>query len=174
MTIKIEFSEEEKKGISYERYHHPHPRVQRKMEAVWLKSQGLPHREICRLTGVSKGTLGKYLKAYQEGGIEALKEIKFYKPQSELVGHTETIEAYFGEHPPATIKEAMAKIEELTGLKRSEPQVRHFLKSIGLKRRKIGMLPAKADPQAQAVFKAEKLDPILAEAKAGTRKVFFC
>ncbi len=38
----------------------------------------------------------------------------------------------------------MAKIEELTGLKRSETQVEKFLKSSGMKCRKVGMLPAKA------------------------------
>jgi hypothetical protein len=27
--------------IRHDRYHHPHPRVQRKMEVLWLKSQGL-------------------------------------------------------------------------------------------------------------------------------------
>ncbi len=30
--IKIEFSEEEIKALHYERFHHPHPRVQMKME----------------------------------------------------------------------------------------------------------------------------------------------
>ncbi|VAX36259.1 Mobile element protein, partial [hydrothermal vent metagenome] len=34
--IKFNFTEKEKELLSYERYHHPHPRVQRKMEALWL------------------------------------------------------------------------------------------------------------------------------------------
>jgi transposase len=116
--IKIDFTEEEKKALDYGRYNYPHPRVQGKMEALWLKSQGLSHKEICRLTGISPNTLCGYLRAYQEGGIEALKKLKFYQPQSELSEHTATIEAYFREHPPASVKEAMAKIEELTGIKR--------------------------------------------------------
>ena len=66
--------------------------------------------------------------------------------------HTATIEAYFREHPPATAKEAMAKIEELTGIKRSENRVREFLKSIGMAPRKVGMIPAKADPDEQEQF----------------------
>ncbi|PXF55456.1 MAG: IS630 family transposase, partial [Candidatus Methanogaster sp.] len=37
--IEIEFTEEEMKALDYERYCHPHPRVQRRMEALWLKSQ---------------------------------------------------------------------------------------------------------------------------------------
>jgi len=170
--IKIEFTEAEKKALSYERYHHPHPRVQRKMEALWLKSQAITHKEICRLTGISKPTLCSSLKDYSEGGIEKLKEINFYQPQSDLVKHTQTIEGYFPDNPPASIKEAMAKIEELTGIKRSETQIRHDLKSIGMKRRKIGMIPAKADSEKQDIFKTEKLEPVLEEAKAGTRKVY--
>lgn len=171
--IKIEFTEAEKKALSYERYHHPHPRVQRKMEALWLKSQLYEHKEICRLTGISKPTLCTYLKDYKQGGIEKLKEINFYKPQSNLVSHTQTIEAYFNDNPPANIKEAMAKIEELTEIKRSETQIRHYLKSIGMKLCGIGMLPAKAEPEVQEKFKKEKLEPVLEQAKDGTRKVYF-
>jgi transposase len=116
--IKIEFTEEEAQALNYERYHHPHPRVQRRMEALWLKSQNVSHKEICRLTGISPNTLRSYLRKYQECGIEGLKEVNFHQPQSELNQHTATIEAYFREHPPASVKEAMAKIEELTGIKR--------------------------------------------------------
>ena len=170
--ITIEFTEEEKQTLHHERFHHPHPRVQQKMEAVWLKSQGLAHQEICRLTCISKPTLCTYLKDYQEGGIEKLKAVNFYRPTSELAVHASTLEGYFREHPPASIKEAAAKIEELTGIKRSETQVRHFLTSLGMKPRKVGMIPAKADPERQEQFKHDELEPLLEEAKAETRKVF--
>jgi DNA-binding CsgD family transcriptional regulator len=60
--IHIKFTESEMKALNYERYHHPHPRVQRKMEALWLKSQKLSHQEIGRLTGISSKTLQRYLK----------------------------------------------------------------------------------------------------------------
>ena len=171
-VIKIEFTDKEKSALHYERFHHPHPRVQQKMEAVWLKSQELPHNEICRLTCISKPTLCQYLKCYQEGGIEKLKEISFYKPQSEMMKHKSSIEAYFREHPVAGIKEAMAKIEELTGVRRSENRVREFLKSAGMKRRKVGMIPAKADPDKQEEFSEKELKPLLSEAKEGKRAVF--
>ena len=170
--IAIEFSEEEKQALHYERFHHPHPRVQQKMEALWLKSQELAHKEICRLTCISKATLCTYLKDYQEGGIDKLKELNFYQPESALAAYTSTLEAYFREHPPASIKEAMGKIEELTGIQRSETQVRQFLKSMGMKCRKVGMIPAKADPEKQEQFKEKQLEPLLEEAKAETRKAF--
>jgi transposase len=130
------------------------------MEALWLKSQKMSHKEICRLTGISPSTLRRYIKAYQQGGIDALKELIFYQPQSELMHHKATIEAYVREHPPASVKEAMAKIEELTGIKRSENRVREFLKSIGLSPRKVGMIPAKADPEEQESFVMEELEAL--------------
>jgi transcriptional regulator with XRE-family HTH domain len=71
------------------------------MEPLWLKSQKLSHEEICRLTGISSNTLRRYLREYQRGGIEALKELNVYQPQSELNQHTATIEAYFREHAPS-------------------------------------------------------------------------
>ncbi len=73
--ISIEFTELERQALHYERFHHPHPRVQRKMEAVWLKSHQLPHRKIAQLVGISENTLRSYLREYQLGGISALKQV---------------------------------------------------------------------------------------------------
>jgi len=171
--IKLGFTEAEKQMLNYERYHHPHPRVQRKMEALWLKSQKVAHSEISRLTGISSTTLTSYLREYQKGGIEALKTVRFHRPQSELSKHRGTLEAYFREHPPASTKQAMATIETLTGVRRSPNRVRLFLKHIGLKFRKVGMIPAKADVEVQETFKTTELEPRLEEAQAGKRAVFF-
>lgn len=115
------------------------------MDVLWLKTNELPHQQIAEIAGVSKNTVSRYLRMYNEGGIDKLREVNFYKPQSDLAKHTSTIKAYFKDNPPATIKEVMSIIEKLTGLKRSETQVRKFLKAIGLKRLKVGHVPSKAD-----------------------------
>jgi transposase len=151
--ITIEFSDEDKAALNYERYNHPHPFVQRKMEALWLKSQELPHKEICRLTNVCSTTLTGYLRDYQQGGIEALKSLSFRRPKSDLDIHRNTLEAHFRDHPPASAQHAMDTIETLTGVKRSPERVRVFMKRIGMKCRKAGMIPAKADPAKQDAFK---------------------
>jgi hypothetical protein len=65
--LHIEFTPEQVETLHHERFHHPHPRVQLKMEAVYLKSQGLPHHEICRLVRISENTLRTYLRQFQEG-----------------------------------------------------------------------------------------------------------
>jgi transposase len=143
------------------------------MEALYLKSQNLPHKDICRLSGISANTLRTFLNDFQQGGIPQLKVCKFYKPESGMKKFQGLIEDYFKEHPPASIKEAMAEIEKLTGIRRTENRVREFLKSIGIKRRKVGMIPAKADVEEQEQFLKEKLQPRLNEAKEGKRTVFF-
>ena len=165
--IRIKFNQKEIEAFNYERYHYPHPRVQRKMEALWLKSQGLEHHRICQLTGISNPTFVSYLKDYQEGGIERLKELTFYRPESELKEHTKDLKEYFSKHPPANIAEAILKIEELTGIKRSPTQVNLFLKSIGFSRRKIGMIPAKAEVLVQEEFKKKNWSRSLKRRKKG-------
>lgn len=128
MTTQLEFTPEIIEALNYERYYHPVPLVQRRMEVLWLKSHGLSHEMIAKLGGVSENTMRDYFQLYAAGGVEKLKEINFYRPESELNAHFTSLEAYFREHPVSTIKEAQSKIEELTGIKRSETQVREFLK----------------------------------------------
>ena len=73
--IAIDFTEEDI------RYHHP---LQRKMEALWLKHQGLPHSQII---AISPNTLRAYLRHYQTGGIDALKQLNYCPQESELLAH---------------------------------------------------------------------------------------
>ena len=172
-TIQLEFTPEIQAQLQYERYHYPHPIVQRRMETLWLKSQGLPHAQIAQLAGISPNTMREYFHLYQASGMARLKELHLYHPTSDLAAHTVSLEAHSRAEPPATIKEAQSEIETLTGIHRSETQVRHYLQTLGLRWRKVGMLPAKADPEVQATYLETELEPRLAEAQAGQRAVFF-
>ena len=135
--IHLEFTQESIAQLKYERYHHPHSRVQSKMSAVYLKSQGLKHKEIERIEGICGNTLLGYLREYQDGGVERLKELHFYSPKSALEEHAKSIEEYFTKNPPSSINEAVAKIEELTGIKRKRESVRVFLKKTDLSLKKL-------------------------------------
>jgi transposase len=128
MTIQLEITPEILKEVHYQRYHHPVPLVQRRMEAVWLKGHRLPHAQIAQLVGVTENTIRDYFQLYQQGGIEKLKELNYYRPESALNNHITSLEAHFLDNPPASIKEAQSEIEAITGIKRSETQVAEFLK----------------------------------------------
>ena len=93
-----------------------------------------------------------YLRDYKAEGIAKLKELTFNRPQSEMKQYQESLESYFGEHPPKTLAHAAATITELTGIVRSREQVRHFLKSMGMSCRRVGVISAKANPEAQEEF----------------------
>lgn len=128
MTLQLEFTSEILKELYYHRYHHLAPLVQRRMDALWLKAHRLPQAQIAELVGVTENTLRDYFELYQQGGLEKLKELNYYRPESQLHAHSVSLEAYFRENPPASIKEAQSEVEAITGVKRSETQVREFLK----------------------------------------------
>lgn len=107
------------------------------------------------------------MRTYKEGGIAALKVLPFRRPRSDLAEHRDTLAAYFRDPPPASAKEAMATIEQRTGLKRSPERMRVFLKRRGMKCRKVGMMPAKADIAAQADFKKKSLPHAWQKPKQG-------
>lgn len=144
--LQISFTSEEREKLHYQRFNHPHPFVQKKMEVLYLKSldRKLPHELIAEIANISQNTMLSYFRDYQTGGIEKLKEVNFYRPQSELFEHKQTIEQYFRQNPPASLAEASAKIEELTGIKRGLTQTAKFIKNLGMKLRKVGSIPGKA------------------------------
>jgi hypothetical protein len=151
--LRLSFTEEAIKELDYQRYHHPHPRVQKKMEVVLLKAKGVSNEQIAHCVGICQNTVRSYLREYEQGGIETLKQVRFRQPQSELQGHKTTLEAHFQEHPPTSIAQATHVIEELTGIKRSEVQVGIFLKKMGMKRLKTYAIPAKCAVDEQETFK---------------------
>ncbi len=178
MTTQIQFTQKELDELYTERYNHPDPKVQRKMEAVYLKSCGLQHKEIQRICRISSNTtMSRYLTSYKEHGIDGLKKQNYKGQPSELGKHSESLEELFKADPPNCANAAREMIKEKTGILRSPSQVRAFMKRIGMGYRKVGFVPGKSDDpekqQEQEKFRTEKLEPLLEEAKEGKRVVLF-
>lgn len=114
--------------LASERYLHPDPRVQRRMEVLWLIGQGETQSRAGKLAGVSKATVERYAAIYRSQGVAGLRLFHWVKPVSALESHRSSLEESFREHPPHTVAEACARIKELTGVERGESQVRAFLK----------------------------------------------
>jgi len=174
--INIEFTEEQIDELEHERFYYPEPRIQRKLEALYLKSQKMPHGVICELCRISNVTLVEYFRQYLEGGVSKLK-LNLYKGKENLLApHIETLEDYLRNNPPHSAVEAQAVIQEKTGIKRCLTQVREFLKRIGFKYRKVGSIPGKAITEEkireQETFKKEELVPRIVEAEQGERDFF--
>jgi transposase len=130
MRHTFTFTENERRALQHERFHHPHPLVQRKMEVAWLKAQGVSQVEIARLTGLGRRTVVRYLHDYAVGGLAALRQVTVQQPRGELQQHVGELEDYFLEHPPQSVAQAQQEIARLTGVKRGLTQVRLFLKKV--------------------------------------------
>ena len=126
--IRLTFTQEEQQALHQERFEHPHPRVQQRMEVLWLISQGTVYSEAARLGGVSEATVDRYVALYRQGGLEALRELKWGSGTSELLDHRDSLEELFRRNPPHTIAEACQRIKDETGIERKPTQVRAFLK----------------------------------------------
>ncbi len=151
---KLNFPDEIISILEYERYHHPHHIVRRKMESLYLLSQGLKRKDVYRINRISERTLATYIAEYRQG-LDVLRATpeKYIGQPSKLHAHTEVLKAHFTDHPPHSMKQAAAEIEEKTGIKRSSQQVRLFLRSLGLRPLRTGILPAKANVEVQEEFK---------------------
>src|SRR5512144_2912177 len=176
----ISISADDRRALVHDRYHHPDPQVQRKMEVLWLKSHGLGQDAIAAYADVSRRTVQRYIEEYLEGGLSRLRCCRGHQPRSALAEHRDSLEGYFLEHPPRSAKQAQAVIEQQTGVRRGLTQVRHFLKDrLGLRWRKTGAIPVppkktvEEHARDQTTFLQEKLEPRLKQARRGRRQVYF-
>ena len=124
--IRLIIPKEDMKTLEVERFHHPHPRVQRKMEAVYLTAMGISRHDVARLLHVPEETARSYLTAYQTGGLDALWRFNPHPHSAALDTHAATLREAFETQPPHTVQEAVDRIEALTGVRRT--QVREWLK----------------------------------------------
>lgn len=126
----LAFSDDDRRALAAERYHHPDPRVQRRMEVLWLICQGETQARAATLADVSTATAERYVALFRKGGVRALREFHWVKPTSALEKYRVDLEPEFRERPPHTVAEAIQRIEALTGVRREETQVRAFLKKV--------------------------------------------
>jgi transposase len=172
--IKIDFSEKEIDKLYELAMNHPDSFIRKKFLVLYLKARGLSHKQIAAITRVTDDTVTNYLKEYVEGGVERVLQKRFYQPKSQLDPFVEEIKEMFKKHPPHSAKEAAHRIKEKTGIHLSVSACRDFLKKrLGMRVRRVGMVPSKADPDEQEHYVEEKLSPRLEEAKQGKRAVYF-
>jgi len=126
----LQFTPSEREQIDHDRFYHPCPQIQKRMEVLRLAAHGLPQAEIAQLTGLSKATIQRRLADFRRGRLPAVGAWNYRGRPSVLHQHAATLEEHFRSHPPATVADARAVIEEKTGVRRGLTQVRLFLKKV--------------------------------------------
>ncbi len=139
---RFHFTDEERNAIAKERFYHPNPRVQRRMEILWLKQHGETHERIAKLAGTSRRTVQRVLDLFAEGRLEAVRQFHEKGRPNGLTPHGQSLEDEFRQRPPKIVAEACDRIEQLTGIRRQPTQVRLFLReTLGLRWRKVAAIP---------------------------------
>jgi transposase len=145
-------------------------RVRKKCLVVYLRKMGYQRKEIAKTARIDEDTVTNYTKKYDESGLQGLLEENYHPPKSQLDPYTEQL--------PHTVNQAIEMIDKETGIRLKPSACRAFLKQMGMKCRRCGLVPGKVmdddkQCQAQQEFHYNKLMPYLDEAKQDKRTVLF-
>ena len=153
-------------------------RVRKKCLVVYLRKKGYLREEVAELLRIDEDTVTHYTKKYDESGLQGLLEENYHQPKSQLEPYTEQLKEFFKKQVPHTVNQAIEMIDKETGICLKPSACRAFLKKIGMKCRRCGLVPGKAmddekQRQAQQEFHDKQLQPTLDEAKQGKGTVLF-
>ncbi|MGR9053677.1 MAG: helix-turn-helix domain-containing protein [Gammaproteobacteria bacterium] len=118
-------------------------RVRRKCLIVYLRAKNCARTEVAGMTKVDEDTVTNCVKKYTDGGLEALLENNYRKPESRLEPYADVLRTMFTERPPRNVNEAIETITENTGLTLKNSACQTFLKKIGFRYRDSIWQPAK-------------------------------
>lgn len=144
-----------------------------KLLVIRMRHEGAKTGFIAKCLNLHGNTVTNYLNEFQSGKLPATLEDRYYKPTSSLDPFLACLKCSFLASPVADAKQAVERIQQLTGIRLSESQARRFMKNLGLKLRKTAPVPGKCDHQLQFDFYTREMLPRLEEARLGERKVLF-
>jgi transposase len=176
--IDLELTQEQLDELHKEASENPSARARKKCWVVYLRGKGYAHREIVDVVRVDGDTVTDYVRKYRDGGLSRLLAEDYRKQGGRLDAHAERLKEVFKKQPPHTVNHAIEVIERETGVRLKHSACRAFLRKLGMKFRRCGLVPGKAQDdeeqiQAQQEFHDHKLVPLLEETKQGRRTVLF-
>lgn len=176
--INLKLTEEQLAELHKEASENSSARARKKCWVVYLKGKGFAHREIADLIRVDGDTVTEYLRKYRDGGLAGLLAEHYHKPGGQLDAHAERLKEVFKKHPPHTVNQAIEVIWRETGVHLKHSACRAFLRKLGMKCRRCGLVPGKAKDdegqrQTQQEFHDQKLQPLLEEVRQNKRTVLF-
>lgn len=111
------------------------PRLIKQILCVILLIFEVDEKKIMNKLGVSYNTVKKYENILKAGNLaELFADNNTHRNKSELENYTEVILSELDKNPARTLRETAVIIEKVTGIKRSLPQIRNFLKKTDIDR----------------------------------------
>lgn len=156
MAITLDWQEDE--AELYRLFHREREgKIRARLQAFWLLRQGKSVQEVVTLSGVSERSLGRWMRWYEEGGLQAIYSHKHGGDHGEKGFLTQEQKAALVQHAAeagfSTASEAGAWMEEHLGVHYAPHSVFGVLARVGLKRKVPRPRSVKASPQVQKVWK---------------------
>ncbi len=129
------------------------PRFRERLQCLLLKDRGHTHGEVAEMLLVVPETITDWLNLYETGGLDALCRLQTGGSEGYLnPEQTARLQAELDQPVFQTAKQVCAFVQEQFGVSYSERGMRDLLKRWGYSRQKAHLVPAQADPEAQAAF----------------------
>ena len=107
-------------------------KILQKIDVILLRNGKYSVEAITTKTNLKKRTVYNYLKKYKEVNGSMYNYLKSEYPKSDLFDFEKEIRKEFEIRPIKTYEEAALRIEAITGIKRSIPQIIEFLDQLGI------------------------------------------
>ena len=101
--LQIKLSEAEQAIVQEEREAHPRASVRQRMLALWLLHCGVKRQEAAKIVSAGRASVQRWVAAYRDGGLEALRRCNIKGPESEMAAYRDQIREMFTRQPARTI-----------------------------------------------------------------------
>lgn len=124
-----------------------------RINAIILLGTGWTQAQVSEALLLDERTIRRYVKAYREGGIEGLLEVRFQGGQCHLTQEQITrLDEHLLAHLYSQVRDIRQYIQMTFGVTYSISGVTQLLKRMGFVYKKPKHVPGKADRQAQEAF----------------------
>lgn len=149
-------SKKDMRVIKKNLYKNDNSTVRKRLNAIVIFYKTQCKQKTSELTCIPKRTVEQYIHEYNKHGLDYILVTHYPDRESKLMEYEEQILEEFDLNPPKSIPEAKLRIKKLTGISRSDTQIRLYLNKIGLSRKKPTLIPmAKSDKSLEEKIKAQ-------------------
>jgi transposase len=127
-------------------------RIAERLHAILLLDSGQNAETVSHILHIHPKTLKRWVKAFAAGGEDALTSFKYVGGDGWLTEQQQQQFTTWLDGDIRSTAEAIAGVEEQFDLPYSDSGMRKLLKRLDYRYKQPSVLPAKADPEAQAAW----------------------
>ena len=141
--LTLHLSQAEVIQVNIERKKHKSPIIRDRMYVLHLLHLGYCCHEIAKIVGCHYNTVCTYIDLYRKGGLHLIKQLNYSYPKHELKDKFEQVTQFLQEAKCSTLSDAQELLKTRFNYHRSLQAISQLLKTLGIKRRKVGVFPGK-------------------------------